>query len=60
MQIQPEGFEAVLCDIGFEPAQRLGEPGEGREYLGRQIAVAVIDESIAGFRRPVDLYVKRS
>jgi hypothetical protein len=34
LQIQPEGFEAVLCNIGFEPAQRLGEPGEGREYSG--------------------------
>ena len=33
LQIQPEGFEAVLCTIGFEPAQRLGEPGEGREFL---------------------------
>jgi 7SK snRNA methylphosphate capping enzyme len=33
LQIQPEGFERVLCSIGFDPAQRLGEPGEGREYL---------------------------
>ncbi|KAI0249983.1 Bicoid-interacting protein 3-domain-containing protein [Lactifluus subvellereus] len=30
LQIQPEGFEAILCTIGFQPAQRLGEPGEGR------------------------------
>jgi len=30
LQIQPEGFESVLCSIGFKPAQRLGEPGEGR------------------------------
>ena len=33
LQIQPEGFEGVLCSIGFKPAQRLGEPGEGRECL---------------------------
>ena len=31
LQIRPEGFEGVLCSIGFKPAQRLGEPGEGRE-----------------------------
>jgi 7SK snRNA methylphosphate capping enzyme len=30
LQIQPDGFETVLCSIGFEPAQGLGEPGEGR------------------------------
>ncbi|KAH9959527.1 S-adenosyl-L-methionine-dependent methyltransferase [Lactifluus volemus] len=30
LQIQPENFEAVLCSIGFRPAQRLGEHGEGR------------------------------
>ncbi|KAN0126478.1 Bicoid-interacting protein 3 (Bin3) domain containing protein [Russula decolorans] len=30
LQIQPEEFETVLCSIGFKPAQRLGEPGEGR------------------------------
>ncbi|KAI0306811.1 S-adenosyl-L-methionine-dependent methyltransferase [Multifurca ochricompacta] len=32
LQIQPEGFEVILCSMGFDPAQRLGEPGEGREY----------------------------
>jgi hypothetical protein len=26
----------------------------------RQIAAVAIDENIAGFRRPIDLYVKRS
>ena len=31
LQIQPEGFEGVLCSIGFKRTQRLGEPGEGRE-----------------------------
>ncbi|KAF8467139.1 Bin3-domain-containing protein [Russula ochroleuca] len=30
LQIQPEGFETILCSLGFKPAQRLGEPGEGR------------------------------
>ncbi|KAH9959266.1 Bin3-domain-containing protein [Russula dissimulans] len=30
LQIQPEGFDVVLCSIGFKPGQRLGEPGEGR------------------------------
>ena len=37
LQIQPDGFERVICSIGFDPAQRLGEPGEGREYLGLRV-----------------------
>jgi hypothetical protein len=37
LQIQPEGFETVLCPIGFKPAIRLGEPGEGREYLNLHV-----------------------
>ena len=32
LQLQPEGFETVLCTMGFRHAQRLGEPGEGRKY----------------------------
>ena len=63
MQIQPDGFEDVLCSIGFKRAQRLGEPGEGREcltYRNGPIYVVVFNESFSGFRRPVDLYVKRS
>ncbi|KAI9458002.1 Bicoid-interacting protein 3-domain-containing protein [Lactarius psammicola] len=30
LQLQPEGFETVLCSMGFRHVQRLGEPGEGR------------------------------
>ncbi|KAI0265813.1 Bicoid-interacting protein 3-domain-containing protein [Gloeopeniophorella convolvens] len=30
LQIHPEDFGGVLRSIGFEPAQHLGEPGEGR------------------------------
>jgi len=41
LQIQPEDFEAVLCSIGFKPGKRLGEPGEGREYLNLWIAGTV-------------------
>ena len=37
LQIQPEGFERVLCSIGFDPGKMLGEPGEGREYLYLQV-----------------------
>jgi len=29
LQIWPEGFEGVLCSIGFKPMQRLSKPGEG-------------------------------
>lgn len=63
LQIRPEGFEGVLCSIGFKPAQRLGEPGEGRECLDIPqwlIVVVVFNENVSGFRRPVDLYVKSS
>ena len=42
LQIQPEGFERVLCSIGFDPAQRLGELGEGREYLYLQVKLLVL------------------
>jgi len=50
LQIQPEGFETVLRSIGFKPAQRLGERGEGREYLDlRLVSGTLIDES---FRFP--------
>jgi len=31
LQVWPEGFEDVLCSIGFKPVQRLGKPGEGCE-----------------------------
>ena len=31
LQIQPKGFEDVLCSIGFKRGQRLGDPGEGRK-----------------------------
>ncbi|KAH9169489.1 Bicoid-interacting protein 3-domain-containing protein [Lactarius sanguifluus] len=30
LQLQPEGFETVLCSMGFRHVQMLGEPGEGR------------------------------
>jgi hypothetical protein len=33
LQIQLECFKTVVCSIGFKHARRLGEPGEGREYL---------------------------
>ncbi|KAN0137296.1 Bicoid-interacting protein 3 (Bin3) domain containing protein [Lactarius tabidus] len=33
LQLQPEGFETVLCSIGFRHVQRNGEPGEGRFRL---------------------------
>ena len=36
-QIQPECFQAVLHSIGFKPVRRLGEPGDGREYLDLRI-----------------------
>jgi hypothetical protein len=59
LQIQPEEFETVLCAIGFEPAQRLGEPGEGREYLDPGvISSALTDETSSGFRRPVAQYIR--
>ncbi|KAH9031972.1 Bicoid-interacting protein 3-domain-containing protein [Lactarius hengduanensis] len=30
LQLQPEGFETVLCSMGFRHVQMLGEPGKGR------------------------------
>ncbi|KAH8977135.1 Bin3-domain-containing protein [Lactarius akahatsu] len=30
LRLQPEGFETVLCSMGFRHVQMLGEPGEGR------------------------------
>jgi hypothetical protein len=59
LQIQPESFGTILSSIGFRPAQRLGEPGEGRKCPHELTASTVIDE-LAGFRRPVDLYVKQT
>ncbi|KAF9030127.1 Bin3-domain-containing protein [Hymenopellis radicata] len=41
LALRPEGFEAILTEMGFSPAEHHGVIGDG------------------GFRRPVDLYIKR-
>jgi len=37
LQILPECSETILSSIGFKPARRLGEPGDGREYPDLQV-----------------------
>lgn len=50
LQVQPEKFETVLRSIGFKSAQRLGEPGEGRECLIQGLILgALIDETFQAF-----------